>query len=137
MTKLENALVWLYVKTWGEFGEHVIKEDIWNFAASDLETALMGLTYPRKKEKPERVQALTDLIMGKFDDPAAFREWASIIHDQVIETLPETAELDLIDNQLTTFQRQQRTLIKILKWDSKCMFLHVYAAYNMLQFLGF
>ena len=117
MTRLENALFWLYVKTWGKFGEHVTKEDIWNFTGNDLEKAIMGLAYPRKKEKPERVRALTDLIMGKFVDHADFREWASIIHDQIIETLPEAAELDLADKQLTTFQRQQQTLIKILKWD--------------------
>ena len=49
MTKLENALVWLYVKTWGRFGEHVIKENIWNFSANDLEKAIMGLAFPRKK----------------------------------------------------------------------------------------
>ena len=111
MTKLENALVWLYVKTWGRFGEHVIKENIWNFSANDLEKAIMGLAFPRKKEKTERVKALTDLIMGKFENGGldAFRKWAGEIHDEVIETLPETAELDPVDNQMTTFQRQQQT----------------------------
>ena len=74
MTKLENALIWLYVKTWGKFGEHVIGEkDLWNFANSDLDTAIMDLTYPRKrkineKEKSERVQALNELIMEKFEE---------------------------------------------------------------------
>ena len=68
MTKLENVLVWLYVKTWGKFGEHVINEkSLWNFSAEDLETALMGLAFPRKKEKSERLKALTDLIMGQFE----------------------------------------------------------------------
>ena len=119
MTKLENALVWLYVKTWGRFGEHVIQENIWNFSANDLEKAIMGLAFPRKKEMTERVKALTDLIMGKFENGGldAFRKWAGEIHDEVIETLPETAELDPVDNQMTTFQRQQQTLVKILKWD--------------------
>ena len=50
MTKLENVLVWLYVKTWGKFGEHVIAEKgLWKFSEEDLETALMGLAYPKKK----------------------------------------------------------------------------------------
>ena len=58
MTKLENALVWLYVKTWGKFGDHVMdKKDLWNFGADDLETAIMGIAYPRKREKTERVKA--------------------------------------------------------------------------------
>ena len=119
MTNLENALVWLYVKTWGKFGEHVIKEDIWTFSANDLETVIMSLAFPRKKEKTERMKALTDLIMEKFEEGGmdAFRKWAGEIHDQVIETLPETAEIVPVDNQMTTFQRQQQSLIKILKWD--------------------
>ena len=119
MTNLENALVWLYVKTWGKFGEHVIKEDIWTFSANDLETVIMSLAFPRKKEKTERMKALTDLIMEKFEEGGmdAFRKWAGEIHDQVIETLPETAEIVPVDNQMTTFRRQQQSLIKILKWD--------------------
>lgn len=119
MTNLENALFGLYVKTWGKFGEHVIKEDIWNFTGNDLETAIMGLAYPRKKEKSERVQALTDLIMGKFEKGGldAFRKWAGEIHDQVIETLPENVEINSIHQQVRTFQQQQQPLAKIVKWD--------------------
>ena len=119
MTSLENALVWLYVKTWGKFGEHVIKEDIWTFSANDLETVIMSLAFPREKEKTERMKALTDLTMEKFEEGGidAFRKWAGEIHDQVIETLPETAEIVPVDNQMTTFRRQQQSLIKILKWD--------------------
>ena len=100
MTKLENALIWIYVKTWGKYGDHVIEvKDLWNFADGDLETAIMGLAYPRKKEKPERIQALTDLIMEKFEQGglAAFREWSGQIHDQFIETLPQTLESDTSD----------------------------------------
>ena len=65
MTKLENALVWLYVMTWEKFGEHVINEkDLWNFGGDDLEAALMGLAFPRKSEKTERTKELNKLIMG-------------------------------------------------------------------------
>ena len=36
MTKAENALMWLYVKTWGLQGQHVIeKDDIWNFGGAE------------------------------------------------------------------------------------------------------
>ena len=113
MTKLENALIWLYVQTWGKFGEHVIKEkDLWNFDANDLETVIMNLAFPRKKDKSERVKALTDLIMEKFEqNGTAFYEWAAQIHDEVIETLPET-----VDDRHS--QQQQRTPVKILEWDS-------------------
>ena len=93
MTKLENALVWLYVKTWGKFGDNVAQEkDLWNFGGDNLETVIMGLAFPRKKEKKtELVQALTDLIMEKFEqDRITFYEWAAKIHEKAIETLLET-----------------------------------------------
>ena len=90
----------------------------------------MGIAYPRKKEKTERVKALTDLIMEKFEhDGMAFREWSAKIHDEVIESLLEHAELDSIDNQwldpvvrpmvrpVAISQQQQPAVIKILKWD--------------------
>ena len=36
MSKVENALMWLYVKTWGLQGQHVIEQDeIWNFGGED------------------------------------------------------------------------------------------------------
>ena len=108
MTKLENVLVWLYVKTWGKFGDHVIKQnDLWNFSASDLDTVIMGLLLPKNKEKTERMKALADLIMEKFEqDGTAFYEWVAKIHDEVIETLPETVE-----------QQLQPAAVKILEWD--------------------
>lgn len=106
MTNLENAFVWLYVKTWGKFGDRVITEmNVSCFGAQDLETAIMQLAYPRKKEQTERVEALIDLIAEKFgQDRSAFREWSAKIHREFIETLPETVETS---NQVT----------KILKWD--------------------
>ena len=111
MTKLENALVWLYVKTWGKFGDNVAQEkDLWNFGGDNLETVIMGLAFPRKKEKKtELVQALTDLIMEKFEhDRMAFNEWSATIHSVYIASLP------------TTFQQQQSSPIvveKICEWD--------------------
>ena len=195
MTKLENALIWLYVKTWGSFGKIDIKEDLWNFTANDLETAIMGLAYPRKNEKSERVQArdertlslfenmsanlflfsnknrtrtkillfsanknitgtknisntanenkesknmrvlssleqaLNNLIMEKFEDGglAAFREWSGEIHNQFIETLPETVADDPVNKKLPTSRLQvvnlfsdnlqrQPSPVKISKW---------------------
>ena len=51
MTKVENALMWLYVKSWGMQGQHVIdKNDLWNFGGEDLEEAIVGIAYPRKKK---------------------------------------------------------------------------------------
>ena len=125
MTKLENALIWLYLKTWGKFGDHVIKEkDLWNFSGNDLETVIMSLAFPRKKEKTERAEALTDLIMEKFEqDGMAFREWAAKVHAEVIETLPETVGPDAVDRQVTIYQQQPveqqpSTVVKIYEWDS-------------------
>ena len=87
MTKLENVLVWLYVKTWGKFGDHMIRENaLWTFSAEDFRTVLMELAYPTKKEKSERVKALTDLIMGQFEEGglAAFREWSGDLHAEIV-----------------------------------------------------
>ena len=125
MTKLENALIWLYLKTWGKFGDHVIKEkDLWNFSGNDLETVITSLAFPRKKEKTERAEALTDLIMEKFEqDGMVFREWAAKVHAEVIETLPETVGPDAVDRQVTIYQQQPveqqpSTVVKIYEWDS-------------------
>ena len=109
MTNLENALVWIYIKTWGKFGDHVIqREDLWNFGAQDLETALTGLAYPRKRklqenEKSERIKAFADLIMEKFENVNSFHEWSLKIHQENIENLSETSK--------------QQKPIRILKWD--------------------
>ena len=58
MTKMENALMWLYAKSWGSHGQHVVeKTELWNFGSEDLELAIMRITFPRK-ESNERI---TDL----------------------------------------------------------------------------
>ena len=79
----------------------------------------MSLAFPRKKDKTERAEALTDLIMEKFEqDSMAFREWAAKVHAEVIETLPETVRLDAGDRQVTIYQQEPPTLVKIYEWDS-------------------
>ena len=125
MTKLENVLVWLYVKTWGKFGDHVIKENaLWNFSAEDFRTVLMELAYPTKKEKSERVKALTDLIMGQFEEGglSAFREWSGELHAEIIETLSETVQPE---TQVAKSQ-PQRQYIKILNWDSGYFYENIF-----------
>ena len=121
MTKLENALIWLYVKTWGKFGDHIIEEkDLWNFDDVHLEKAIMNLAYPRRKENHERIRDLTELIMEKFeyDGLAAFREWSCVIHDQFIESFPRNVELDDVLNEQAMNSKQQLEVVKILEWDS-------------------
>ena len=121
MTKLENALIWLYVKTWGKFGDHIIEEkDLWNFDDVHLEKAIMNLAYPRRKENHERIRDLTELIMEKFeyDGLAAFREWSCVIHDQFIESFPRNVELDAVLNEQAMNSKQQLEVVKILEWDS-------------------
>ena len=56
--------------------------------------------------------------MGKFEDggPAAFHEWSSVIHDQVIESLPQTVEVNAVDEQVMNTD-QQLPIVKILEWD--------------------
>ena len=92
-TKIENALIWLYVKTWGLQGQHVIDEDtLWNFGTEDLESALNKIVYPRTNKtndkKSEDEKSLSDelgkLIMEKFDDDKVkFYEWSQAVHKEV------------------------------------------------------
>ena len=94
MTKLENALIWLYMKSWGKFGDHVIEEkSLWHFSGDDLEKVIMGLAFPRRKDKTERVAALTALILEQFkQDSTTFYEWAAKIHGEFIEDFPRAIE---------------------------------------------
>ena len=113
MTKQENGLIWLYCKTWGKFGDHVIEEkDLWNFGADDLETIIKSVVCKRKKEKTrveKPIKALTDLIMEKFEqDRMAFNEWSAKIHKEYIASLPTTPQQ----------QQSSPTVVKkILEWD--------------------
>ena len=95
MSKVENALMWLYLKTWGLQGQHVIdKAELWNFGGEDLEEAIIGIAYPRIKKnesgdgenesKEDLVDSLKKLIMGKFDEKHnEFYEWSRSLHNEV------------------------------------------------------
>ena len=86
MTKFENALVWLYVKSWNQFGQHMLEEqNLWNFGGEDLEAALTAVAYQRKNNKTERTKELKNLIMERFDcNKANFFEWSSNLHNEVL-----------------------------------------------------
>ena len=110
MTKQENGLIWLYCKTWGKFGDHVIEEKgLWNFGADDLETIIKNVVCKRKKKKTKRVKALIDSIMEKFEqDHMAFNEWSATIHSEYIASLPTTPQQE---------QSSPTVVEKILEWD--------------------
>ena len=85
MTKIENALVWLYVKSWNQFGQHLIDEkNLWNFGGEDLEAAITAVTYARQKGTTELTKELKKLIMDRFDNDMAFVKWSQDIHSEVI-----------------------------------------------------
>ena len=96
MTKLENALIWLYLKTWGLQGQHVIdKDELWNFGGEDLQEAIIGIAYPQIKKsndgdgenesQEDLVDSLKKLIMGKFDkNHNEFYGWSRTLHNEVI-----------------------------------------------------
>ena len=88
MTKMENALVWLYVKSWKHFGLHLLdEENLWSFGSEDLEAALTAIAYQRKNDKTERTKALKNLIMDRFDhNEAKFFEWSRSLHNEVHNT---------------------------------------------------
>ena len=52
MTKIENALAWLYVKSWEDFGQHVLdEEELWNFGVKDLQYAFNGVFQQNKNDE--------------------------------------------------------------------------------------
>ena len=85
MTKIENALVWLYVKSWNGFGQHMLDEkSLWNFGGEDLEAALLVVSYQRKNDKTERTKDLKNLIMERFENNiSTFFEWSRNLHTEV------------------------------------------------------
>ena len=66
---------------------------MWNFGAEDLEEAIVGIAYQRKKKtenkdegenKHDLAESLRKLILGKFDDKKSeFYEWSQTILDEV------------------------------------------------------
>ena len=87
--RVNLRVAWLYVKSWNNFGQHVIDETgLWNFGGDDLEAALMALTYKRKTDKTERTKDLKEMIMERFDNNmAAFVEWSQSLHSEVYQRL--------------------------------------------------
>jgi len=89
MTNIENALVWMYIKTWGLKGQHVLDQNIWNFGKADFEAALMTLLYSRKKEESERVKLLKELILEKYEATSdrttysLFYDWSQELYSEV------------------------------------------------------
>ena len=84
MTNLENAMMWVYVKSWGLKGEHVLNEaSLWNFGGEDLEAALIKTGYIKKKDSTERMDDLKKLIIDRFEDINEFFNWSRSIHSEV------------------------------------------------------
>ena len=64
-----------------------------SFGGDDLEEAIMGIAYPRRRKTENRdedenqedlVESLRKLILGKFDDKKSeFYEWSQNIHGEV------------------------------------------------------
>ena len=90
MTKVENALVWLYIKTWGVRGQHVLDQNLWNFGKADFDAALMAVLYSQKQES-ERIKLLRGLILEKdestSDCPCQFYEWSKDLYSEVSSEL--------------------------------------------------
>ena len=84
MTNIENALMWLYVKSWGPNGQHVIDDEkLWNFGGEDLEAAIIKTSYPKKKGSTERIDNLTKLVIERFEKMEDFYTWSRSIHEEV------------------------------------------------------
>ena len=126
MSKLENALIWIYFKTWGAQGQHVLDQHgLWKFSKTDLNTAITGIAYPFDEKPSERVNDLRDLIMGRFENGGLteFYEWSKNIHNEVIETIQaektdsdQDAEKDLssvVDNLIDVMAKSKSRIQKL------------------------
>ena len=84
MTNTENALMWLYVKSWGPNGQHVLDDaKLWNFGGEDLEAAIMRTGYPKRKDSTERIDDLTKFLLARFEKIDDFFHWSKSIHSEV------------------------------------------------------
>ena len=125
MSKLENALVWLYAKTWDLHGQHVLDQyGLWTFGSDDLNDAIMGLAYPKRNDGDGRVQELKDLIMGspRFENGGLdeFRKWSGTVHGQVIENseasdVEDLSAIEKVQKSLETVKNQLETKIAVLE----------------------
>ena len=104
MSKLENALLWIYVKTWGLQGQHVVDQHgIWKFARKDLKTAIMRVAYASEESGSELIEDLTALILGRFETGGLdeFYQWSKTIHGEIIENTNDqesTSDVDSSDD---------------------------------------
>ena len=82
LDKKEQALVWLYVKTWHAYGDHIIEYNnyfannhisawndknwggLWTFDDDDMEAALISIAYSKKEER--RTDRLNSWIIFWF-----------------------------------------------------------------------
>ena len=89
MTKIENALAWLYLKSWSNFSQHLLDiPNLWNFGGEDLEAALTELSYENKDHQSERCTQLKIMIMERFDNNMSdFVNWSRTVHKQVRENI--------------------------------------------------
>ena len=84
MTNIENALMWLYVKSWGLKGQLILDvTDLWNFGGEDLEAALFKTSYCKKKDSTERMDDLTNLVIGRFEKIDEYFLWSKSIYSEV------------------------------------------------------
>ena len=97
MSKIENALVWLYFKRWGLKAQHSLDdEDLWIFTQKDFEEAITTVAFPRLEDKTERTKELKDLIMGTFEKQslAEFRKWSGDVHSEVsLDVIMESVDI--------------------------------------------
>ena len=75
----ERALIWLYIKTWNAYGDHLMQyrkyvtsasfweneEGLWGFDEDDLTAALCIIAYPKKEES--RIDRLNSWTLALLD----------------------------------------------------------------------
>ena len=85
MTKIEVAMLWLYVKSWHPHNARILDaKKLWVFSSADFEQAILRVTHKMKTtEKTEYVDLLKAIILGRFNNEMDFFNWSKDIHEIV------------------------------------------------------
>ena len=144
------ALIWLYVKTWNAYGEHIIEykkyvkktaflynDDLWTFEDKDMNAALVTMAYPKRGETRiedsstmEKAKELKDMILERFDnDFHKYYEWSLEIRDEMVMSFYLKAD----NSAIKIYSSVLKSLRKQCFVDVKCVALIVAVVHHIMQ----
>ena len=85
------ALLWIYCKSWGAHGEHILSlPRVWKFVRDDLREVLFDLSFPDPDEVPVS-NDLMNLLKAKLEtEKKDLADWSNTIYKASIEIIPKS-----------------------------------------------